>query len=698
MRQIFGRSSVVLGAWTLALFPAIAVATDPTGDYGDAPDCVNGLYRYPTRYATQHSRVGAPGVHHLNLGQETLGIYVSAEAGTHDPFDPDFQSNLGACVPLVEADRDGGFPLTGTDDGVRFWGGYPVPNAFFGPPLWAHFCEVQVYVDPAAPPGPRYLNILIDANADGEWANRGWINEWPVQNAEINVNPGQLITYWVPLGAYPQSFSSTWVRVTLSRTPVDEALFIDHDGWDGSGAFLYGETEDYYYVPTYYAQASPAQPVYAGGAPPPPDPPCPVYFSMECIPAGAGVGGHAPIFPWGTKGTIGWRVGSWVDPASPEACTYKFTAVKNGVHCVRGFGAWMIPNALIRVRPLPGGGVPIGRGPGVTNDDYLIDVGPRFDLQSVYLSRRVEATIEVDCCGEPQFLMQRSCCAILAPAAGNFFRWFWKFGFQKNLLFKPKLGAGVGVCAESETGTFLVQRIDDAPPSIDPNAPAIHKFWAVSGKFGGSVLGDDPNDPTDPNNLDPNGVYWVDPNTVTDPNAPLPVCPAFADPNSLFDPNAPLEPSTGRFSMLLFQFSDADLIAAGISPDAATKRELVVARLFTCNPGDGTWSTDVGERVVIKPQFNTALVIKPKAFGMFAIGLPEAFPQPGPIGGCGPGCGDSFGSADIDDDCDVDLTDLAIVLSDFDCTGGCVGDTNGDDEVDLTDLARVLTFFDASCP
>ena len=47
----------------------------------------------------------------------------------------------------------------------------------------------------------------------------------------------------------------------------------------------------------------------------------------------------------------------------------------------------------------------------------------------------------------------------------------------------------------------------------------------------------------------------------------------------------------------------------------------------------------------------------------------------------------------------VDLTDLAILLSDFDCTGGgCAGDVDGDGDTDLTDLALLLTHFDEVCP
>ena len=54
--------------------------------------------------------------------------------------------------------------------------------------------------------------------------------------------------------------------------------------------------------------------------------------------------------------------------------------------------------------------------------------------------------------------------------------------------------------------------------------------------------------------------------------------------------------------------------------------------------------------------------------------------------------------ADLNGDCRVDLTDLALLLSDFDCAyGGCAGDVDGDGDADLTDLALLLANFDATC-
>ncbi len=82
--------------------------------------------------------------------------------------------------------------------------------------------------------------------------------------------------------------------------------------------------------------------------------------------------------------------------------------------------------------------------------------------------------------------------------------------------------------------------------------------------------------------------------------------------------------------------------------------------------------------------------------GLFAFvsgGL--AFGQP-----CDPGCNVPGGDADVNDDCAVDLSDLAVVLANFGAGPGAGhgdGDTNFDGVVDLTDLANLLSVFGTAC-
>jgi len=54
--------------------------------------------------------------------------------------------------------------------------------------------------------------------------------------------------------------------------------------------------------------------------------------------------------------------------------------------------------------------------------------------------------------------------------------------------------------------------------------------------------------------------------------------------------------------------------------------------------------------------------------------------------------------ADLDGDCDVDSTDLNLLLSDFGCAGaGCTGDIDGDGDADSTDLNVLLASFGQTC-
>lgn len=67
-------------------------------------------------------------------------------------------------------------------------------------------------------------------------------------------------------------------------------------------------------------------------------------------------------------------------------------------------------------------------------------------------------------------------------------------------------------------------------------------------------------------------------------------------------------------------------------------------------------------------------------------------------GGC-PG-GNQCDQGDVDSDCDVDLTDLAVLLAHFGTPSGAtrsIGDLDNDGDVDLTDLARLLSVFGLNC-
>jgi len=80
------------------------------------------------------------------------------------------------------------------------------------------------------------VNILIDLNQDGDWIDPG---EHVVQNQAISL-PGPAEATFVSntFSTVGAMTGPTWLRLTLSRTPVTVP-------WDGTGLFACGETEDW---------------------------------------------------------------------------------------------------------------------------------------------------------------------------------------------------------------------------------------------------------------------------------------------------------------------------------------------------------------------------------------------------------------------------------------------------------------------
>ncbi len=203
-------------------------STAPSGDYGDAPDGQLDLYygipgQFPTLYNTTNSHFGRPGGHTLNVGEETLGLNVSAEVDATDPSDPDGVPNL------VDADSDERMYVIMDGSQARL--------AF------------TVSVSLSAPDVTRYANALIDFDQSGNWSTGTYGVEWVVVNLEVDVDPGDSETILTPLFDWSNQAlppSEVWMRVALTRESIDETLFASVGGWDGSGQFTYGEIEDHF--------------------------------------------------------------------------------------------------------------------------------------------------------------------------------------------------------------------------------------------------------------------------------------------------------------------------------------------------------------------------------------------------------------------------------------------------------------------
>jgi uncharacterized repeat protein (TIGR01451 family) len=199
----------------------------PSGDYGDAPDGTDAYYgvegKFPTYYATSNSILNRPGGHTLNVGEETLGLNVSAEVDADDPNDPDLIPNL------VDSDSD-----------ERMFVYINVQNAQL---------SFTVTVSETALEMTRYVNVLIDFDQDGNWTEGSYGNEWAVTNLEVDVPPGSTEIITTPSFSWGNNAldlpTPAWMRVALTREEINESLFTDIGGWDGSGQFEYGEIEDH---------------------------------------------------------------------------------------------------------------------------------------------------------------------------------------------------------------------------------------------------------------------------------------------------------------------------------------------------------------------------------------------------------------------------------------------------------------------
>jgi PKD repeat protein len=228
--------------------PLTPVASDaPDADYGDAPDGQDAYYgipgHFPTLYHTTNSHFSLPGGHTLNVGEEMLGLRVSAEVDALDPHDPDGRPNL------VDADKDERIYVIMEQNQARL--------AF------------TVSVSLGAPDMTRYANALIDFDYSGNWSQSSYGVEWVTVNLEVDVDPGDSETILTPLFSWANPTpptSGVWMRLALTRTEVDESLFASVGGWDGSGQYAYGEIEDHFVCLT----AMPPLPENVIHWPPPP--------------------------------------------------------------------------------------------------------------------------------------------------------------------------------------------------------------------------------------------------------------------------------------------------------------------------------------------------------------------------------------------------------------------------------------------
>jgi hypothetical protein len=103
----------------------------------------------------------------------------------------------------------------------------------------------------ASVPTPVYLNLLVDWNQDGDWndvvscPSAGvCAPEWAVKNIPVSLQPGcNFLTTPTFLGG--PNTGPTWMRMTLTATPVGDDFPWAGSANVGPAAFHSGETEDY---------------------------------------------------------------------------------------------------------------------------------------------------------------------------------------------------------------------------------------------------------------------------------------------------------------------------------------------------------------------------------------------------------------------------------------------------------------------
>ncbi len=221
-------------------------------DLGDAPDgtnhdglTMNAYSGVPARFPTVFDpATGTPqGPRHTNPKADAwLGADVSGELEADLLPDSDGLSNLDP--PNDAADRDR------YDDGVN------IPFAL--PPCQDVYFVYKLTIPPGTVGKDRYVNAWFDWNRDGDWEDVFTCEtqydapEWAVQNQLIpgGFPPGTYL-FATPLfkSYHPQGKENDpiWMRITISEQATGFG-----GGSIGEGpanCYLYGETEDYYFVP-----------------------------------------------------------------------------------------------------------------------------------------------------------------------------------------------------------------------------------------------------------------------------------------------------------------------------------------------------------------------------------------------------------------------------------------------------------------
>jgi hypothetical protein len=239
------------------LYWADACTQAPQGDLGDAPDSTNHtaggtMTAYPLGgpLGTQANfptvfdpATGAPQgpIHWYPRADAWLGPWATIEVDADQTPDEDGVTNIDP--PNDMPDQDG------ADDGLL----YPVDLK----DCQSTVISYSVTVAPGAPPVTRFVNLWLDYNRDGDWADSHTCTqandapEWAVQNQPVVLGPGTWVVQTPTFLPYNKNEDDPiWLRISIADMPAprDPASGIV-DGQGSPNGYWYGETEDYYIVP-----------------------------------------------------------------------------------------------------------------------------------------------------------------------------------------------------------------------------------------------------------------------------------------------------------------------------------------------------------------------------------------------------------------------------------------------------------------
>ena len=229
-------------------------------DLGDAPDSTNHASAKMNAYTGVQANfptvfnVAVPerGPRHDRPRPFHLGKGVSPEIEADQNFDSDGLNNILPATDQADKDK--------ADDGVLL------------STLTVNHCQtgnlrVQVSIDTTAAAllanGTGYLNIWLDSNRDGDWADRfdcpqsatgapgvaleHIVIDQPINAAALGAGLHTVNVNTTGLVAWPADLAgkAVWLRATLSERPSNKPFTTYGDGRGYDDPFRLGETEDY---------------------------------------------------------------------------------------------------------------------------------------------------------------------------------------------------------------------------------------------------------------------------------------------------------------------------------------------------------------------------------------------------------------------------------------------------------------------